>query len=119
MRAQVNRIGEAWEYLEKNVLAGTVSNSGAVYKERGLKTEWLGWMEAGHKARLDGLVQALDKKLSIFEGKPGVVTRVKRWDFAGIFGREVKTPNCGFEKDATKMAKRVELLVNFKKKSKR
>jgi hypothetical protein len=113
MRAQVTRVGEAWEYLEKNVLAGTTPPGQAVpFKERGLKKEWLDWMQEEHKLLLDALEQALAEKVSVFRGQSSIITKLKRWDYVGVFRRDVTVPNCGFEKDTKIMQKRVDLLLD-------
>jgi hypothetical protein len=113
MRAQVRRVGAAFEYLEKNILVG-VTYKGEVFKERGLKDEWLEFMKKKHKEMLDGLQKALDEKLPVFDGNPGVDTNVKRRDFGSIFRRADTPPNCGLEKDPKKMEKRIQLLKDFK-----
>jgi hypothetical protein len=118
MRAQVKRVGEAWEYLERTILAGTKwkrpKSNDIVYKERGLKQEWLDFMKTWHKEKLDALDKALTEKLDVFSGKYSVIPRIKRWDYRGIFGRDVKVPNCGSETDPNRMAKRVQLLKDAK-----
>jgi hypothetical protein len=58
------------------------------------------------------LTQALADKVSVFKPKSNTQTRLKRWDYAGIFQRAVKEPNCGFEKDDQKLQKRVDLLLD-------
>jgi hypothetical protein len=119
MRAQVTRIGEAWEYLEKKILINAQYNN-VLFKERGLKKEWLEWMKRKHKIELDRLSNVLDEKLKVFEDNPGVNTNPKRWDYDSIFGRAEpkKMRWCGFEKSSTKMQERVELLKDAKKKLK-
>lgn len=70
-------------------------------------------MEDWHTGRLDGLQKAIDAKVNIFSGRPGIVTRLKRWDYGGIFGRDDFKPKCGSEKVQTRMDERVELLKKF------
>lgn len=116
MRAQVRRVGEAWEHLEKVVLAGKVwtprlSRTPEPFKERGLKKEWIDWMKELHKNMLDNMMRVLEDKVSVFKGQPSVNTNLKRWDYAGIFRRAVEVPNCGFEKNKNTMEKRVTLLL--------
>lgn len=133
MRAQVNRVGAAWEYLEKEILVGrsfippvttpvatpvavsvstpTATLSAEIFKERGLKKEWLDWIKERHKTQLDILMQTLNEKINIFEGKSSFITKLKRWDYTGSFKRATKDPNCGFEKDQRRMEERVELLI--------
>ncbi|KAF2027525.1 hypothetical protein EK21DRAFT_114744 [Setomelanomma holmii] len=65
-----------------------------------------------HKERLEALTQALEDKLTVMKGQPKVTTKLKRWDYAGVFRRAVDPPNCGFEKDGQKMPKRVDLLLD-------
>jgi hypothetical protein len=115
MRAQVRRVGEAWEYLEKVVLVGTTwtppsPSKPEPFKERGLKKEWFDWIKEHHKLRLDAMLQALANKVSIFEGTPSVITKLRRWDYGGVFRRADGVPNCGFEKDSKRLQKRVDLL---------
>lgn len=119
MRAQVLRVGEAWEYLEKFVLPGTTypksSSGGSVeqFKARDLKQEWFDWMKETHKSRMEKLNKELEDKVRIFQKKSPVTPRLKRWDYSGLFGRAVNPyPNCGYENDNTKMDKRVELLLD-------
>ncbi|KAH7346961.1 hypothetical protein BKA66DRAFT_433113 [Pyrenochaeta sp. MPI-SDFR-AT-0127] len=83
-----------------------------IYKERGLKKEWLDWMKETHKIRLDALTETMNEKLEVFKNNPSVITKLKRWDYSGIFGRAVETANCGFEKDSKKLDKRVDLLID-------
>lgn len=115
MRAQASRIGDAWETLEKKLLTGvtykTPGGTVEVYKERGLKKEWLDWMKKRHKESLDRLKEALEDKIQVFKRKPAYVTKLKRWDHAGIFSRAVKQPNCGFEKSDKILQERVDLLI--------
>jgi hypothetical protein len=119
MRAQVKRIGEAWEYLKKNIVVGTKwkdsGNKEVIFKKRGIKKEWLAWMKLWHKERLDALNAALEEKLEVSDKGTSFTVRFKRWDYGGIFGRAVKVPNCGVKKDTNTMAKRVELLLDAKK----
>ncbi|KAH8711916.1 hypothetical protein GQ44DRAFT_776460 [Phaeosphaeriaceae sp. PMI808] len=124
MRAQVRRVGEAWELVEKNFLTGrtfteTDPDTGAqktmTYQYRNLKKEWLDWMKEEHKIQLEGLTRMLKNKLEVFQGDPGVITKLKRWDYGGIFRREVDEPNCGTGKDH-EMKKRVDLLIKEYKK---
>lgn len=114
MRAQVRRVGEAWELIERTILVGkkykNADGKEVSYTERGLKQEWLDWMKARHKKNLDALTKAMDDKLLVFDGKPGVITKLKRWDYGGNFKRKVDVPNCGFEKDQKTIDERVELL---------
>ncbi|KAF1851751.1 uncharacterized protein K460DRAFT_271464 [Cucurbitaria berberidis CBS 394.84] len=93
--------------------------NGEVYKERGLKKEWLDWMKEKHKARMDALTKAMDDKLGVFSNNPGVITKLRRWDYSGIFRREVKEPNCGYETDQKIIDQRVALLKDAYKNMKR
>jgi len=134
MRAQVNRVGDAWEYLEKEILVGrsytppvvssTIANPTASliaspsvsqvvepFRERGLKKEWLDWMKEQHKTQLDSLMQTLNDKIKVFEGKSSYITKLKRWDYSGVCRRAVNVPECGFEKDQKIMEERVKLLI--------
>ncbi|KAI8935007.1 hypothetical protein NX059_008673 [Plenodomus lindquistii] len=111
MRAQVTRIGEAWEYLEKTILAGTTSANNKAFVERGLKKEWIDWMKDRHKVRLEKVMTTLKNKIVIFEGKSSFITKLKRWDYGGVFRRDVEIPNCGTETDPARMQKRIELLL--------
>jgi hypothetical protein len=116
MRAQVIRVGEAWKYLEEEVLANAKGVNGEPFKERapgGMRKEWRDWMQDLHKKRLDALNQALDDKKNIFD--PSTITKLKRWDYGGVFSRAgVVTPNCGLETDQKRLKERVGLLVDFK-----
>ncbi|KAH7090484.1 hypothetical protein FB567DRAFT_546679 [Paraphoma chrysanthemicola] len=117
MRAQVTRVGNAFAFLEENVLVNEqwvhpVTGSTESFKPRDLRKDWFDFMKTTHKDRLDKLTQALAGKISILESKSNTQTKLKRWDYAGIFRRAPKTPNCGFEKDDKNMKKRIELLVD-------
>jgi hypothetical protein len=71
-------------------------------------------METKHKNEMERLNKALEDKLPIFDGKPGVDLNLKRWDYGGVFKRAEPVLNCGLETDSKKMEKRVELLKDFK-----
>jgi hypothetical protein len=122
MRAQVNRVADAWEYLETEVLPNMKGFNGVPYQYRGLKDEWITFMKSAHKKHLERLNTALDEKISVFQGTSNFKTNVKRWtgiekwDYFGVFPRESgpKTPNCGFEKDDKKIEERVTLLKRAK-----
>ncbi|KAF2824664.1 hypothetical protein CC86DRAFT_353149 [Ophiobolus disseminans] len=117
MRAQVQRVGAAFEYLETEVLPKAQVKG---YTKRGLKKEWEDWMTKYHKARLDALQAALEDKMKVFEKSTGITTKMKRWDYLNIFKRvDTKKPNCGFEKDNKKMDERVQLLKDAFKKMKK
>jgi hypothetical protein len=117
MRAQVERIGNAWEYLETKILPGTTWIDGDgkphPFQAKGLKQQWLEFMKKKHSTHLKRIKDALKAKVSIFEGNPSVTTKVKRWDFLGLFSKRVATvpPNCGTETDSDRMKTRVELLL--------
>ncbi|KAF1830451.1 hypothetical protein BDW02DRAFT_608730 [Decorospora gaudefroyi] len=81
------------------------------FQYRGLQKEWLDWMVVTHKNRLDGLNKALADHVDVFKGKSTIIPKLKRWDYTGIFSRVVEPPNCGFEKNASIMQKRVDLLL--------
>ena len=109
MRAQVIRVGEAFEHLEANVLP----NLDPTFKRRGLKDEWVTYMKALHKDRLGKLNDVLKDKVKIFRGE-STMSQVRRWDFAGTFWTRAKDKdslNCGFEKDDKRMEERVKLLI--------
>ncbi|KAH7075650.1 hypothetical protein BKA63DRAFT_603011 [Paraphoma chrysanthemicola] len=117
MRAQVTRVGDAFAFLEDEVLVNEqwehpVTKQIEKFKPRDLRKEWFDWMKKVHKERLDKLTKALADKISVFESKPGTKSRLKRWDYSGVFRRAVEEPNCGFEKDDQEMKKRVKLLVD-------
>jgi hypothetical protein len=104
MRAQVNRIGEAWEMLGTMVLVGTsyTPPSGPVepFVHRGLKKEWEDFIIERYGERLKELQIRIDEKVGIFSGKPSYITRLNRWDFGGLFERaDDFEQNCGSEKD--------------------
>ena len=70
-------------------------------------------MEKLHKERLDAMQKELDDKIVVFRGLSSfTVTKLKRWDYGGVFRRAVTAPNCGFEKNSKDMEKRVKLLVD-------
>ncbi|KAF2276886.1 uncharacterized protein EI97DRAFT_458210 [Westerdykella ornata] len=112
MRAQVRRVGEAFDYVEDDIIPTQQSG----YTKRNIKKEWIDWMKETHKNRLESLNEALEYAVKIFEKKSTVITKIKRWDFSGLFRREVKDPNCGFEPDDAVMEKRVKLLLEAYKK---
>lgn len=120
MRAQVNRVGAAWDLLETVVLPGTKDIKGNVFVKRNIKKEWEDWMTQWHKDRLDNLQQAIQEKVQVFWDNPSVQI-TKRWDYGGLFGRKppagpkVFKPKCGSEKDNNKMKYRVDLLKGFQK----
>jgi hypothetical protein len=107
----VNRVGEAWEFLEEKVLPNTKFSPGVpAFQERGLKKEWLEWMKERHKAQLEGLTKALKDKVVVFETK--FTTKVKRWDYDRIFSRaNDDPPNCGIEKDGKRIEQRVKVML--------
>jgi hypothetical protein len=110
LRAQVNRVGEAWELIEREYLASKIDKNGAKYKERGLKKEWLDWMKVRHKSALKRLNDAVDDKIKLFDGQSNFITKVKRLDHGSIFRRKKETVDCGSEKDLSKLQKRIDLL---------
>jgi len=117
MRAQVLRVGEAWDLLESTLLVGKQSTildptkqGLETFQPRGLKKEWLNWVQQDYKEQLDKLQTVLNEKVQIFHNKPSVGTKLKRWDYSRVFGREVKVPECGSESDSKKMQERVDLL---------
>ena len=116
MRAQVKRVGEAWDHLETNVVAGTswTDSTGAKhdFQKQDLKQEWFTFMKNAHEVELERITKELDAKRLIFENKSPYVAKIKRWDFGGLFSkRAVRAPKCGVEKDAAKMSDRVKLLL--------
>jgi hypothetical protein len=123
MRAQVLRVAEAWDLLESSLLVGKQSDiahptdpNREAFQARGLKKEWLNFMQKEYKEQLDKLQGTLDKKVQIFYNNPSVITKLKRWDYSHIFGRAVKVPDCGTEPDSKKMQQRVDLLKDAYKK---
>jgi hypothetical protein len=120
LRAQVNRIGDAWELIEKEYLARKTLVSGTKYTERGLKKEWLDWMKTHHKESLKALNDAMGDKIKVFTpGQSGFITKLKRWDYDAIFRREVDRPNCGSEKSSSNLQKRIDLLKDAYKRQKK
>jgi hypothetical protein len=119
LRAQVNRVGEAWKYLEE-----LLEKNKAVFKpakgndepfvKRDIRKAWREWMVDQHKLRLGDLQKALDDNLHIFKGESKIKTKIKRWDHWGIFRRVVEEPNCGTEPDDKIMKKREDMLVEAK-----
>ncbi|KAH5789298.1 hypothetical protein HBI88_049860 [Parastagonospora nodorum] len=117
LRAQVNRIGEAWDHIERNILAGTKhASTQELYKKRDLKTEWLDFMTARHKKYMKKMNDMMDEKIKVFTDPPGSIvfpTKVKRWDYLGVFRRAKDgPPNCGFEPDPQKMQDRVAMMID-------
>lgn len=120
LRAQINRIGDAWELIEKEYLAPMTLLTGETYTERGLKKEWLDWMKTHHKESLKALNDVLEDKIKVFTpGQSGFITKVKRLDYGSIFRRKVKAPNCGSEKSSSDLQKRIDLLKDAYKNQKR
>lgn len=117
MRAQVIRVGEAFEYLETEVLPK--KTKGFQQMSAGsLKDQWIKYMKELHKKRLEGLNNILEEKIEIFKSKK-TRSLVRRWDYAGAFWKRARKPkkkddgpNCGFEKDDNNMKKRVELMLD-------
>jgi hypothetical protein len=119
LRAQVNRVGEAWKYLEE-----LLEKNKAVFKpakgndepfvKRDIRKAWREWMVDQHKLRLGDLQKALDDNLHIFKGESKIKTKIKRWDHWGIFRRVVEEPNCGTEPDDKIMKKREDMLIEAK-----
>jgi hypothetical protein len=105
-------VGEAWEMIEKEVLAHrTDPITGAVYQERGLKKEWLDFTKALHKKSMKALNDSLKAKIDVFNRKSDLITKLKRWDYGAVFQRrDVKAPNCGTEKSSKDIEKRIDLL---------
>ncbi|KAJ4304608.1 hypothetical protein N0V90_000134 [Kalmusia sp. IMI 367209] len=94
MRAQVERVGAAFEYLETEVLPKLPpwkdkNQAVHTYKAVGLKDAWIEWIKDVHKKRLERLNKFLEDKVSIFKGESSAVMKVKRWDFAGVFGKRL------------------------------
>ncbi|KAJ4360685.1 uncharacterized protein N0V89_001252 [Didymosphaeria variabile] len=119
MRAQVRRVGRAFEHLEKTVLPALnepyidpVTQVSHPYKRVNLRATWFKWIKKVHKARLGKLNAVMEEKVKVFEADTAATTRFKRWDFFGVFRRAVKEPNCGFEPDDQKILERVELMLD-------
>jgi hypothetical protein len=115
LRAQIRRVAAAWEHLERNVVNDVewTDSNGNVHKHqyRDVQKEWIDWMTAIHRERLEKLNQALKDKISVFSQRSGV----RRWDYFGVFRRANDgVPNCGFEKDNNVMKKRIGLLLDAK-----
>jgi hypothetical protein len=118
MRAQVQRVADAWELLETKTLLGRISSytdpadgNNPTFKSIDIKKKWLDWMKNEHKIQLDRLQAELDKRVEVFKGKPSIITRLKRWEYHMIFHRAIDEPNCGSEADPNKMDERVQLLI--------
>ncbi|KAL1600455.1 hypothetical protein SLS60_006841 [Paraconiothyrium brasiliense] len=118
MRAQVRRVGRAFEHLEKTVFPALnnpwidpVTKEPHPYKPVNLRATWFKWIKKLHKARLGTLNAVMEEKVKIFEANAAATTRFRRWDFFGVFKREPKEPNCGFEPDDKKILERVELML--------
>jgi len=109
MKAQVNRVGVAFEFIETELakVAGFKKRAG-----QGLKKEWEKFMVDHHKKVLGDLRDTLDGRLKVFEGKTGL-SILRRWDYAGVFRRAkgVAKVDCGFEQDDKKMDARVKNLI--------
>jgi hypothetical protein len=108
MRAQINRVGAAFEFLEIDVLPKTGVQG---FQKRDLKGEWEKYLIEHHKKVLGNLWDTLDGKIKVFEEKTGL-TILKRWDYAGVFKRAGSKVDCGFEKSDSKMKARVKLLTD-------
>jgi hypothetical protein len=110
-------VGDAWERLESEVLINTSwedqQNNAHPFKARGIKDEWLKFVKDRHKDQLDKLEQEIKEKALIFDYKSKIITKLKRWDYAGIFRRASAEPKCGEEKDQKRMDKRVQLAYEF------
>jgi hypothetical protein len=109
MRAQVLRVGDAFEYVEDEILPQSAAKPAV---KRGLKKEWIEYMKKQHKESLEAFQKELDDNVKIFDPRSPRITKLRRWDYSGVFKREITFPDCGTEKDKQKMAKRVQLLVD-------
>jgi hypothetical protein len=120
MRAQVKRVAAAFDHIETVVLPSIHTDPNNPYPKKNLGQQWLDFMKAKHKERLGNLNTVLDEKVKVFEGNSPFKPNVKRWisipkwDHLGVFRRKVDKPNCGFEKDKSKMEERVKLLLKAK-----
>ncbi|KAH5087525.1 hypothetical protein HBI73_146840 [Parastagonospora nodorum] len=112
LRAHIRRVGDAFELIEKDLLAQKKDAKGQKYKERGLKKEWLDWMAGVHKDRLKKLNDAMADNIKIFKGESDHVNPWKRWDYSGLFSRAPDEPDCGFEPNKDRMETRVKMLVD-------
>ncbi|EAT79447.2 hypothetical protein SNOG_13120 [Parastagonospora nodorum SN15] len=112
-------------YYEKKKLLDWPDNKGKctkhastqeLYKKRDLKTEWLDFMTARHKKYMKKMNDMMDEKIKVFTDPPGSIvfpTKVKRWDYLGVFRRAKDgPPNCGFEPDPQKMQDRVAMMID-------
>jgi hypothetical protein len=121
MRAQVTRIGAAWENIEQMLLDAdakyTANGQTESFKKRDLRQQWIDWMTKYHKERLDDLNKILKEKVKVFDGGSTSIARLKRWDYSGIFSRSggsdggPKKPKCGSETNSKRMEERQKLLV--------
>lgn len=122
MRAQVQRVADAWGLLETTLLTGRTSSivnpstqQAGIFASQDIKKRWLDWMKKEHKDRLDKLQKALDDKVDVFRGKPGFTTRLKRWDYNMLLQRanngKSSVAKCGSVSDPNIMKERVQLLL--------
>jgi hypothetical protein len=53
----------------------------------------------------------MEEKIKVFEAQSNWSTKLKRWDYSGVFRRATKEPDCGSEPSNTEMQKRVDMLI--------
>lgn len=110
-KAQALRIADAFEYVETEVLKDT-EWQGKKHEPRGLRGQWIAWIQAKHKVEITRLKNTLKDKAKVFNGKSETKTGIsKRWSFNPL-KRAVPKLRCGTEEDEDRMKKRVQLLLD-------